>query len=371
MNTILNNRSEPVHIMTLEADDRTEFFFTVTPRDNDSPENMLARLAEAARDVNAQPVALDVFGGPGSGANRAALLGDAFGDVAFPVTWVEEKSGQASRLAGLQAWGVSGAPVQPLVFEGNMLGACFDTPNFRYCRLGGVTPPDIACAPSEQADAVFRHMDAALRMNDMHFNQVARTWFFNHHLLDWYDVFNAVRDSFFREHNVYDNLVPASTGIEGGNPVGAALVAGALAAAPCNADVGVCAVPSPLQCAAIEYGSSFSRATEIHEPGLRRLYISGTASISPDGESQFPGDVAAQVTRTMEVAGAILESRNMDLANTARITGYFKHAEDIPAFETWRAETNAPAVPIVLVHNDVCRDDLLFEIELDAISVDE
>ncbi len=370
MNTIQNDQIDTLHVLTLSAPDHLEYFFTVTPGDTDTPEAMLSRLAAAANDVGAQLVAVDVFGGLGSGADKNKLLGDVFGDVAFPVTWVEEKSGAATHLAGIQAWGVAGAPVQPLFFEGRVSGAFFDTEFFRYCRLGGITPTDTARPVAEQASAVFRHMDAALRLSDMHFNQVVRTWFYNHQLLDWYDVFNTARDVFFREHRVYDNLVPASTGIEGGNPAGAALVAGALAVAPCKADAGMCAVPSPLQCPALEYGSSFSRATEVYAPGSRRLYISGTASISPDGDTQYEGDVAAQIKRTMEVATAILQSREMDLTHTTRATVYFKNAEDFPAFEAWRSAANAPRIPLVFVHNDVCRDDLLFEIELDAVGVD-
>ena len=54
-------------------------------------------------------------------------------------------------------------------------------------------------------------------------------------------------------------------------------------------------LPSPLQCPALEYGSSFSRAAELRTPGWRRVVVSGTASILPGShEVAHVGDVDAQ-----------------------------------------------------------------------------
>lgn len=371
MNLIHKERVSNVDIFTLETPDHREYFYCLTPEENDTFSSALGRLAETIRGVGAQVISLEVFGGLGSGAVQRDVVKEAFGDAAFPVTWIEEKSGAASKVTGIQAWAITDVPVLPIIFKGTVLGAYYDIPSGRFCRLGGVVPSDTSLTPEEQSTAVFQRMDAALQLCDMQFTQVMRTWFFNHHLLDWYDPFNAARDAFFREKQMFQHVVPSSTGIEGGNPAGAALEAGALAIIPANEEVTVCAVPSPLQCAALEYGSTFSRATEIREPGIRRLFISGTASISPDGITQFDGDAAAQIKRTMEVVEAILRFKNMDLSCTTRALTYFKHAQHIPLFDAWRKETNAPDIPTIRIHNDVCRDDLLFEIELDAVCVEE
>lgn len=370
MNTIQKQHTSNMDAITLTTPDRQEHFYCITPKDDDTFSSVLSQLATAISDADGKVVSLEVFGGLGSGKQQTEVVRAAFGDAAFPVTWVEESSGDASKVTGVQAWAITGASVLPIIYTGKVLGTYFDLPSGRYCRLGGITPPNTTVTPKEQSTAVFQHMDAALQLCNMQFTKVMRTWFFNHHLLDWYDAFNAARDDFFREKQMFQHVVPASTGIEGGNPAGAALEAGALAIIPANADVAVCAVPSPLQCAALEYGSTFSRATEIREPGLRRLFISGTASISPDGKTQFDGDVAAQIKRTMEVVSSILHFRGMDLSCTTRALTYFKHAEDIPAFDTWRTANNISDIPTIRIHNDVCRHDLLFEIELDAITVE-
>jgi enamine deaminase RidA (YjgF/YER057c/UK114 family) len=122
-----------------------------------------------------------------------------------------------------------------------------------------------------------------------------------------------------------------------------------------------------LQGPALDYGSSFSRAVEFSTPELRRLYVSGTASIRPDGRTAHPTDVRAQVELTMEVVEALLGSRGMTWKHCVRAIGYFKHMADAGAFEAWRAARGVGPLPVVLAKSDVCRNDLLFELELDAI----
>jgi enamine deaminase RidA (YjgF/YER057c/UK114 family) len=353
--------------ITLKTTSHEEHFLCALPEEDASPESMLSAVAEASRDAGASLLTLEVFGGPHSGRHRQQLLGDVFGDCPFPVTWIEEASGPEDRLAGVQAWAVSGVPVEPVLLDDRVVGTVFETPAMRYFRMGGLIPPDAAAEDEAQAAKIFDDMHRALGLCGMRFAQVARTWFFNRDILAWYTEFNRVRDRFFKEEKVFEGLVPASTGIAGGNSDGVALVTGLLAAQPKCSAACTCALPSPLQCPALEYGSSFSRAVEIAEPGLRRVLISGTASIAPEGHSMYIGDVDAQVARTMEVAGAILESRGMTWEDTTRAIVYFKNAGDISAFGAYCAENDIYPIPAVPVHNDVCRDDLLFEIELDAL----
>ena len=127
-------------------------------------------------------------------------------------------------------------------------------------------------------------------------------------------------------------------------------------------------VPSPLQSSATQYGSSFSRAVELELPDLRRLYISGTASIDEQGKTVFIGDTAGQVRQTMEVVQAILHSREMDWGDVTRSLVYFKRGTDAPLFEKHRQENGVPPFPAITVENDICRDELLFEIEVDAVA---
>jgi len=197
-----------------------------------------------------------------------------------------------------------------------------------------------------------------------------RTWFYLDDLLAWYGEFNAARTKFFESRAVFDRLIPASTGIGARNPTGSALVAGGLAIRPHHGGVRIKEVISPLQCSATEYRSSFSRAVEVTFPSWRLLMISGTASIAADGTSMFLNDTVKQIHRTLDVVEAILKSRKMDWKNTTRAVGYFRDIKALPLFEACCRERGIPQLPILPAHSTICREDLLFEIEVDAISTE-
>jgi len=210
-------------------------------------------------------------------------------------------------------------------------------------------------------------MEQVLAEAGLAFRDVIRTWFYLDDILDWYGEFNQVRNGFFQDRGVYTGVMPASTGVGGGSASRTAVVADLLAVRAGQSGVSCVAVPSPLQSAAAEYGSSFSRAVELKVPGQRRLYVSGTASILPDGRTAHAGDVVAQVALTMEVVEAILKSRAMTWADAVRGIAYFKHMADAPALEDWLRAHAVTDCPLVVAKNDICRDDLLFEIEADAV----
>lgn len=70
----------------------------------------------------------------------------------------------------------------------------------------------------------------------------------------------------------------------------------------------------------------------------------------------------------MEVVQAILESRGMGWADTSRAIAYFRNIEDAPLLDKYCKENRLPRMPIAVAHGDICRDDLLFEIEVDAVT---
>jgi enamine deaminase RidA (YjgF/YER057c/UK114 family) len=212
--------------------------------------------------------------------------------------------------------------------------------------------------------------EKALAAAGMEFGDVVRTWFFLDSILEWYGDFNGTRDAFFRPRGVFDGLVPASTGMGGRNPAGAALEMGLLAVRPSRLDsLDVRAVPSPLQGPALDYGSSFSRAVEADFPDHKRLYVSGTASIDREGRTVLVDDAAGQVEHTMNVVQAILESRGMGWEDVTRAVAYFKKDGTLDDFEADLEARGIRSLPCATICNDVCRDELLFEIEVDAVRV--
>jgi enamine deaminase RidA (YjgF/YER057c/UK114 family) len=234
--------------------------------------------------------------------------------------------------------------------------------------LAGILPVSFDATPGGQAYNSFEQIETALSKVGMDFSHVVRTWLYLDKLLDWYDEFNVARTNFFLSRGVFDRLIPASTGIGASNPSGAALASGALAIRPKHDRVVIREVASPLQCAATQYRSSFSRAVEVTFPGRRYLTISGTASIAPGGESLYQDNVVKQIHLTLDVVEAILKSRGYEWANTIRAIGYFRDIHDLPVFDAICKERRIAPLPLAPAHTIVCRDDLLFEIELDAVA---
>jgi enamine deaminase RidA (YjgF/YER057c/UK114 family) len=345
-----------------------EFHVTVRPLPNETPADTLGRLAAVLRAQEALIVRQEVFGT--LKAHREVLQGmqKLLGEVNWPVTFVEGASCTAEPLAGLHVLAVAGTPVETIYWQGRPVGRAFRDRWVRHVLLGDVRPTDTDLARPAQARRGFEHLESALGAAGLGFAQVARTWLFLDDILSWYGPLNTVRTEFFRERGVFDRLVPASTGVSGRNLAGAAMVAGAWAAEPLNGAFTMREVKSPRQCAATNYGSSFSRAVELGTPELRRLLISGTASIAPDGQSVCPDDMEAQIDLTMDVVRAILVSRGMDFTDGSRVTAYFKRASDARFFDAWRAKMGLANWPVLYTVADICREELLFELEMDALA---
>ena len=285
----------------------------------------------------------------------------------WPLTLLHGDACSGSTVTGTQFIALSGAELHPIMDGDRVAGNWYETENARYCLLGNLHADDLSASREEQALAVFEKMESLLKQADMEFTDIARTWLYLNDLLDWYDELNVVRTKFFHERGTFDKMVPASTGIGAGTAAGEEMVAALLAVKPKNDKVKVFAVPSPLQCPALDYKSSFARAVEIDQPGSRLLTISGTASIEPGGETVHLDDTEKQIKLTMEVVHGILKSRNMDWGDTARAIAYFKDASEVHLLEAYCKANKLPEMPIAISHADVCRHDLLFEIELDAV----
>ena len=196
---------------------------------------------------------------------------------------------------------------------------------------------------------------------------MVRTWFFLDRILTWYDDFNQTRTEFYSGIKFRTGSWPASTGVGAGNPARAALTLAAWAFRPLGQAAYAEEVASPLQCPAPAYGSAFSRALETSTNVGRRLFISGTASIAPGGETQWVGDIRKQIELSFEVVESILHSRGFKLQDLTCATAYFRRpAADAAALAQWLAANRLSHLPIISAQCDICRDDLLFELEAEA-----
>ena len=323
------------------------------------PPNLHGRVAEVARRTGAQVVHEVLFGFDGGAEGRPLTR---VGDVpAYPA---EAAAVHATLVKG----GNGGARVRPGI--GSASVARWRSDAAEFCLLSNVQAADMGGSSESQARQVCERIEADLQAAGMAMRFVVRTWFYLDRITDWYETFNRVRTEFYRNRGMTDGHAPASTGVGAALSHGKAVVADVLAVRPTGGGVTVAPVTSPLQCPAQEYGSSFSRAVEIAGAGARTLLISGTASIGADGRTVHPGDTSAQIRRTLEVVEAILESKRMGWNDVTRSVAYLADIGERRLWERHRGDKGM-SFPAAVTQCDICRRDLLFEIEVDATTEEE
>ena len=282
-------------------------------------------------------------------------------DISCPPLLLIENSSELR----IQLYAISGVNSRALYFKDEFIGREFEDNNARYLMLL-VLPYKLKESKYEQAKTMFNKADQILNHFGSGFSDTVRTWLYADDILSWYDKLNKARNCFFKQHGIFNRLVPASTGIGLANLAGTAMATQVLAIVPKTKNILIQKATSPLQRSALDYKSSFSRVVKVKSPCNQKLYVSGTASIDQSGKTVFTGNAAAQLNMTMKVVNAILDDANMKWSNTVSALVYFKHHKDFHLFDEYCISHNLN-IPHVKLHADVCRDDLLFEIELDAV----
>ncbi|WP_214413522.1 FkbO/Hyg5 family chorismatase [Sphaerisporangium fuscum] len=220
---------------------------------------------------------------------------------------------------------------------------------------------------------------AALELIDrLDYRNVVRVWNMVHRINeadgqghDLYMRFCAGRAQAFERRQVSAKLMPAATcvGSHGGGVAFYFLA--------CRSG-GVVNIENPRQTPAYEYPSrygikppSFARATCLSSDGSGSLFISGTASII-GSETVHQDDVERQCVTTLDNIAALVSRENLanhgiDAAPTLKdldnVKVYVKHAADIPVVRRICSTALASEAAVAYLNVDICRDDLLVEIE--------
>jgi len=234
----------------------------------------------------------------------------------------------------------------------------------------GVSHCCLSGAVSTDAGLVISRAQRALGQAGFSMGDVVRTWYRVDGILHRYDAFNRQRTAAYDQYGLptlgMENGgrgYPASTGVGGlstgvGTPPGERLVRLELYAAKgCSPQ----ALSSPVQKDAPLYGSAFSRGVRMPVScGL--LELSGTAAIDEAGASLYPGDFIAQVAATFERIVRFLAAVGASLSQLAAGCAYIRRPADVDACVRWMDEhqLDLPLVPVIA---DICRDDLLFEVD--------
>jgi len=300
-----------------------------------------------------------------------------------PFTFIQGSPIISTGLAGIQVRAVDATnpdKIWPISYEGEIRGQGWRRNGTTYLLLQNIhgTAANQDNSRKAQTIRMFDRVLEILKSQGADYRHVVRTWIYLSDILDWYPLFNKVRNEKYQEFGLIQNqavpskaesiYLPASTGIQGDNHMGAAGTMDILAVVPGNDSCSeVIAISGKKQKSAFRYGSAFSRAMVIREPDVTQILISGTASISEEGKTLYKGDSRAQILKTLDVVDALVSSEGATLQDIAKATVFLKHQKDYETYLKAMDEYGLSDFPAVVVQADICRSDLLFE--LDAVTV--
>lgn len=142
------------------------------------------------------------------------------------------------------------------------------------------------------------------------------------------------------------------------------------------------AIENPRQVSAYHYPTqygpkapTFSRASLTHTASQSLFFISGTASIIGH-ESVHVGDVTAQTQETFNNLDVVIANANANTVTQAKqpwsyadlyLKVYVRHAQELDLIKTVIAQRAPQVLAVAYLQADICRDDLLVEIEATGI----
>ncbi len=252
----------------------------------------------------------------------------------------------------------------------------------------GLFPKDTRMA----AEAAFRQVIEVLDREGMSLNNIVRQWNYIGNILNIregfqnYQIFNEVRSEYYHKHRTIHGF-PAATGV--GMGLGGVILD--FCAVSTGESLKINPVSNPNQVDAYDYGQKvlkglpgkgkavkhppqFERALLVSNGLCSTLYISGTASIIGQ-QTIGKNDVAEQTLVTIENVkklsdierlGQILGEPDLCPGKYILLRVYIKRQEDFGIVKEI-CNGHFPDVPAVFIEADICRDDLLTEIEAELI----
>jgi len=364
-----------IETRTISGNNLAELFISVSARPQTEARYQAQEIFRAVRDIltkaHAQILHERIFGTREALGETAGVRARYYAGIDDNVepAWLVVSEGASGPVAGVQIHAVCGVEkVDVIRLDGKAYGRIARANGRAYLTLSGIRAPE-AGDPPLQARRMLEKSEALLKEAGVDLFAVPRTWMWLGDILKWYDDFNGVRNSFFTERGLLGQQgvkMPASTGI-GIGPNNGAVCAMDLTAViePRNAlsylDAG------GNQDSAFRYGSAFSRGARAVSPAGSTIFVSGTASIDAEGKTTNVGNARAQIADTIENVRAVLRQMDCTDEDVVHSLIYCKTSEVEHIFRNEFADLSWPKITMIA---DVCRDDLLFEIEATAARAD-
>jgi enamine deaminase RidA (YjgF/YER057c/UK114 family) len=335
-------------------------------------QELFSAVCNAVKSNNAHIFQERVFGVASAmkiAADVRSKIFSGINDGVEPAFLVEEGTSNGP-LSGIQVHAICSETKPEIIeFNGNLCGRIMTLPGRTYLGLSSVSAPQYE-QPADQAQVMLEKSEIILEKYGADFKSVARTWMWLGDVLSWYGDFNRVRNKFFTDRGIIGKdarqSMPASTGIGLGPANGGKCAMDLVAVLEPANSTEFLHVAGRQQCA-LEYGSAFSRASRAITPAGKTVFVSGTASINSAGQTTNIGDGPAQINETIENVRAVLKDMNCGDKDVVQVVAYCKTSEIEKMFNVVK---NNLKWPWVVAIGDVCRDDLLFEIEAAALTAD-
>lgn len=308
---------------------------------------------------------------------RAAALAGQSVNAAVPPTFIEGTPCTGPGVAGIHV--IAARPSNPdsvatIRWNDDPCGRRVTGDDASYLALSDVArllPAEARLRRADETREALLLADQILRYHGSSFAEVRRTWFYLDDILSWYDDFNSARNEVFESFGLLKGspqmVIPASTGIRGRNARGHCCTLDLIAAHPlADHELSVERLRNPLQNEAPEYGSSFSRGLSVATDRCRYFLVSGTASIDEAGRTVHPGDFDCQAKRTLDNVESLLASGGAVFDDICQASAFVKRPEDVQRMQRILEQRGLQDLPLVCTIDDVCRDDLLVEIDATA-----
>ncbi len=398
---IRKESSEGIGYSVVELNDVRHVFASAVPRSgenlNDQAQDALRTIKEINREegIRGSIVMQAVFLRDIRQMDQCRqIMRDFYGDGLPATTYIPQPPCEG-KLLSIEALGVGrtmeGVRIQRL--SERLIITSHSGISWVHC--GHIEPETSANGVYDRSISAFQQMRGLLAGVGIRYEQVIRTWLYLGDIVgpegetQRYKELNRARTDFYKNirftpanppPGFNPTVYPASTGI---GADGRDVLMSCIALSTERDDIVATPLENPLQTSAFDYSTKygpkspkFARAMALSCGPFATIFVSGTASIT-ESETRYLGDVEGQTRQTLDNIEALISEENLrghgmpglgaTMDGLALVRVYIKHQED---YAKARAvcEARLGEVPTVYAVADVCRPELLVEIEGIAFS---
>jgi enamine deaminase RidA (YjgF/YER057c/UK114 family) len=393
---IRRETSDAVGYSVVELNDVRHVFAAAMPR---TGETLQEQAADALKTIEAVIKEEGTLGSivkqavfvrdPKSMDECRAIINDFYGPE-LPATSYIAQPPCGGKLISIEALGVGRRPGDVKILRLSNTSVIASHNDLSWIHCANIMPDTPATRVYGQALSCFRQMNEELASCGVNFNQVIRTWLYLGDItgpegdLQRYQELNRARTDYFQGVNFFEGRLPegfnketypASTGIGTSDRE---VLMSCIALDTRRDDIKLVPLENPVQTSAFDYSAvyspespKFARAMAVTAGEFATIFVSGTASITKS-ETLHEGDAVGQTLQTLANIQALISEENFrqhgapgfgtGLRNLALVRVYIKRQEDYEGVRRVCQEMLGE-LPTVYAIADVCRPDLLVEIE--------